>query len=754
MSDVPPLPRQRGDSEPSSHAAVHADLALIEAARGGDAEATAALFRRHHPAAVRFARMLAGSADDAEDVAAEGFARVLGALKAGKGPNLAFRPYLLTTVKRIYLEQQADNARESPVDELEPYLVPDGGADRTGESFAASAAIRAFSSLPQRWQEVLWHTEVEGEKPAELAASLGMTARSVSALAFRAREGLRQAWLQAHIAEAVPEACQGTRQHLGAYVRNGLGPRQEAVVRRHLDECGACTAIYLELAGENSWLPAIVAPALLGTAALTAYLKASGIILGGGLLGAGGVAGGSAAGAGGAAAAGTAGAAGAGAGAAAGVGATAGAGAATSGLGASVGAAATMAGTFAEVAATAGRVMVTAAQVVTGGRGVASVAGVVVAAVATAVTFNGVPNTGNLPTAGAIKPPTVASQQLQGGNAGIPVVPVTPAGTPTPTPIPTPTAQPPPLAGALPTPLSTPTPAPIPAADPAATPGPTVPPLPPATPAPTNPPGQPEAPTPAATPTPAPTAQPSPDPTPPPTADPPPISDPPPTSEPPPNIDPPPTAEPPPSTDPPPNNDPPDPTPPPTPSADPSAPAEASNTTDSFSVSAAEQAVPAAPELSADDGILATCLDCAGTDAGDVAVPSQGQATMTTALGSQHPAVVAFRVRPAIGHIVLEPRRGQSKHLADVSTTADFDAAVTVTLRATDGNGRSVVVACNHKGNHRACGREILLGGQSRSLAIDLLKVPERLRGGAVTVTVTTSNPYFAGHTVSSVIRR
>ena len=55
---------------------------------------------------------------------------------------------------------------------------------------------RAFASLPERWQAVLWHTEIEGARPADVAPLLGLTANGVAALAYRAREGLRQAYLQ------------------------------------------------------------------------------------------------------------------------------------------------------------------------------------------------------------------------------------------------------------------------------------------------------------------------------------------------------------------------------------------------------------------------------------------------------------------------------------------------------------------------------------------------------------------------------
>ena len=49
----------------------------------------------------------------------------------------------------------------------------------------------AFASLPERGETVLWHTEIEGARPAEVASLLGLTANGVAVLAYRAREGLR-----------------------------------------------------------------------------------------------------------------------------------------------------------------------------------------------------------------------------------------------------------------------------------------------------------------------------------------------------------------------------------------------------------------------------------------------------------------------------------------------------------------------------------------------------------------------------------
>ncbi|MFP3686343.1 hypothetical protein SB847_21820, partial [Bacillus sp. SIMBA_026] len=69
------------------------------------------------------------------------------------------------------------------------------------KAFESQTVAKAFRSLPERWQAVLWYLDVERMKPAAVAPILGLSPNAVSALALRAREGLRREYLQAHIAE-------------------------------------------------------------------------------------------------------------------------------------------------------------------------------------------------------------------------------------------------------------------------------------------------------------------------------------------------------------------------------------------------------------------------------------------------------------------------------------------------------------------------------------------------------------------------
>lgn len=249
------------------------DAQLIAAVRRGDTSAYAELFSRHRDAAVRLARQLTRDGE-ADDLVSEAFTRVLVLLQAGKGPDEAFRAYLLTSIRRLHVDRVRSTTRTRPTDDEK---VLDRGVpfdDAVAAAFENDVAARAFSSLPERWQLVLWHLEVEGQKPADVAPLLGMSPNSVSALAYRAREGLRQAYLESHATTTDDASCRAVTGLLGGFVRQGLSARDTTKVDRHLDGCRRCTGVYLELVEVNQDLRAILAPALLGQAA-AGYLGAA-----------------------------------------------------------------------------------------------------------------------------------------------------------------------------------------------------------------------------------------------------------------------------------------------------------------------------------------------------------------------------------------------------------------------------------------------------------------------------------------------
>jgi hypothetical protein len=133
----------------------------------------------------------------------------------------------------------------------------------TTRSIAASPRRR--SAAAERWQEVLWYTEIEQMKPAEIAPLLGMKATAVAQLAFRAREGLREAWIQAHLRSVADGSdCQWTIERLGAYARGNLGRRDHGKVEAHLGDCARCTIVAAEAQDVSHRLALVLLPLTIG----------------------------------------------------------------------------------------------------------------------------------------------------------------------------------------------------------------------------------------------------------------------------------------------------------------------------------------------------------------------------------------------------------------------------------------------------------------------------------------------------------
>ncbi|GGM84156.1 hypothetical protein GCM10011609_20320 [Lentzea pudingi] len=251
------------------------DAELIESVRGGTIDAYGQLYERHVSAAYNLARQLARSQAEADDLVSEAFAKVLDTLRAGRGPDAAFRAYLLTALRHTAYDKTRRDKKVDLTEDMTDVAPAVQFSDTAVAGLERSLAARAFAALPERWQMVLWHTEIEGQSPAEVAPLLGLTANGVSALAYRAREGLKQQYLQMHLADTEAERCKATVDRLGAWTRAGLSKREATQVEAHLDECGRCRALAAELADVNGALRIFVAPLVLGLGATT-YLVAAG----------------------------------------------------------------------------------------------------------------------------------------------------------------------------------------------------------------------------------------------------------------------------------------------------------------------------------------------------------------------------------------------------------------------------------------------------------------------------------------------
>ncbi|MEU8436200.1 sigma-70 family RNA polymerase sigma factor [Streptomyces sp. NPDC029216] len=354
-----PAQREPGRRRHAAPGAAGADLPpsdgdLVARMRGGDDGAYEELFRRHADAVRRYARTCCRDGHTADDLTAEVFARTLQAVRGGAGPDQSVRAYLLTTVRRVAAAWAKTARREHLVEDFALFAEQaaagaEGGAalgglagDDTLELGAdvramheaeRSLAMQAFRSLPERWQAVLWHTTVEEASPSAIAPLFGLSANATAVLASRAREGLKQAYLQAHVSSALGEGgdCARYADRLGAYARGGLRMRAERGLRKHLEECAKCRLAAGELKDVNAGIPALLPVAVIGWFAAGYAAKAAGVVAGGVVAAGGAGAAAAAVGGSSAAGAGAAGAAGAGAGAAGAAGAAGGGGAGAAG---------------------------------------------------------------------------------------------------------------------------------------------------------------------------------------------------------------------------------------------------------------------------------------------------------------------------------------------------------------------------------------------------------------------------------------
>jgi len=238
------------------------DSDLIGLVRAGDASAYAVLYDRHRQPAMRLAHSLTAP-DRAQDLVSEAFAKVLDVLGRGLGPNESFRAYLFTTVRNVHLNAIRAGQRERLVDDYDASgadLAVDDGLDGLADR---SAIARAFKRLPERWATVLWLTAVENRPLHEVGRLMGIEPNAVAALSHRAREGLRQAYLADHLAEATDLSCRGACAALPAYLRGSLTARKRSKVDEHLDDCPRCAAALVELGEINSNLGALLAPLVL-----------------------------------------------------------------------------------------------------------------------------------------------------------------------------------------------------------------------------------------------------------------------------------------------------------------------------------------------------------------------------------------------------------------------------------------------------------------------------------------------------------
>ena len=182
------------------------DRMLIERAQKGDANAVAALVRKHQERAYQYAYRLTRNSEEAADIVAESFVRVNNAVRNFKG-NSAFTTWLYRIVTNCYLDhrkkertRQALSLDSPPAGALGdendgPREIEDATfmPDKNVESGARAVLVeKALKRLPdfQRAMIVMYHMEERSYE--EIAASLDLPLGTVKSRLNRARISLRE----------------------------------------------------------------------------------------------------------------------------------------------------------------------------------------------------------------------------------------------------------------------------------------------------------------------------------------------------------------------------------------------------------------------------------------------------------------------------------------------------------------------------------------------------------------------------------
>lgn len=229
------------------------DTALLDRARTGDCSAIGELYECHRPSAHRLAVLLAGP-DDADDLLAEAFTRVVARFTDGGGPTTNFHGYLFTTIRNRHRDLHRRGVREEPASDhpwlLEGVVAPD---EDPPLDFDVEIAAAALASLPPAWQKVIRLLEVDQRTITDAAALLGLLPAAVSSLAYRGREGLRRAYLD-QLVRRVPartSACAWARERMSRYVRGSLCDSALGRFDAHLGGCATCAALLADVEGVN-----------------------------------------------------------------------------------------------------------------------------------------------------------------------------------------------------------------------------------------------------------------------------------------------------------------------------------------------------------------------------------------------------------------------------------------------------------------------------------------------------------------------
>jgi RNA polymerase sigma-70 factor (ECF subfamily) len=217
---------------------------LAEAARAGDGEAVAELFRRVAPRARRAAAAYC-SRSDVDDAVAEGFARALARLSQLRQPG-SVESWIVRCAVRAAADLSRRHARQelggSAVD-LEARIRPAQPSAADGALLALDrvAVARALAGLADAHRQILWLRFHAGLSVQEAAQRLCLPEGTARRRCFEAAQHLAERYLSEQLRPAEGECARATALMCRS-IRRTLGPIMAKRLDVHLRRCPACRA--------------------------------------------------------------------------------------------------------------------------------------------------------------------------------------------------------------------------------------------------------------------------------------------------------------------------------------------------------------------------------------------------------------------------------------------------------------------------------------------------------------------------------
>lgn len=177
------------------HEGADADVDLMRQTAAGDRDAFARLYRKHHATVFRFARLMTGSTEAAEDVVQEVFLGLMRGAGRYDPARAQLTTYLYGVARRQIRRRLLRDRLFVSLDDTGPEIGPapsPTAADALSRQRDVHDVRRAVLALPARYREVIVLCDLQDVSYADAAAVLSCAIGTVRSRLHRGRHLLME----------------------------------------------------------------------------------------------------------------------------------------------------------------------------------------------------------------------------------------------------------------------------------------------------------------------------------------------------------------------------------------------------------------------------------------------------------------------------------------------------------------------------------------------------------------------------------